>query len=112
MTKSGAPQGGGLRFGWNPLGCPKTEGPWGLTCSGDDGIVMVITDRRDIMPVRINTRISDRANEWLDRKSWEMAISKSALISLAIEHYIKETDVAHMLPHVMQKLEELEGKNR
>lgn len=62
------------------------------------------------MPVRINTRISDRANEWLDRKSLEMAISKSALISLAIEHYIKETEVVHTLPNVLRELERLGGK--
>lgn len=59
------------------------------------------------MPVRINTRISDRANEWLDRKSLEMAVSKSALISLAVEHYIKETEAMRTLPDLLLKLDKL-----
>ena len=69
------------------------------------------------MAVRVNTRISDRANEWLDKKSAEMAISKSALINMAIENYIKEMEVVHTLPALMQELKKhgidlskLEGK--
>lgn len=56
--------------------------------------------------VRVNTRISARANKWLDTKSVEMAVPKSALINIAIENYIKETEVLHGLPKLVQKLEE------
>lgn len=56
-------------------------------------------------PVRVNTRISARANKWLDNKSKEMAISKGALINLAIENYIKEIEVVHGLPKIVEQLE-------
>lgn len=59
------------------------------------------------MPVRVNTRISDKANEWLDKKSAEMAISKSALINMAIENFIKEMEVVHTLPSLIKELEKL-----
>lgn len=69
------------------------------------------------MAVRVNTRISDRANEWLDKKSAEMSISKSALINMAIENFIKEMEVVHTLPNLLKELEKhgldfskLEGK--
>ena len=57
------------------------------------------------MGVRVNTRISDKANEWLDKKSAEMSISKSALINMAIENFIKEMEVVHTLPRLLQELE-------
>lgn len=57
------------------------------------------------MAVRINTRISDSANEWLDKKSIEMAVSKSALINFAIENYIKENEVVQGLPKILKELE-------
>jgi len=43
--------------------------------------------------VRINTRISKSANEWLDKRSDETGIPKSTLIFLAIENYKKIVDV-------------------
>lgn len=55
-------------------------------------------------PVRINTRISARSNEWLDKKAAEMALTKSALINLAIENYIKETEVVHNIPELLNEL--------
>lgn len=58
-------------------------------------------------PVRVNTRISYDLNEWLDKKSEEMAISKSSLINIAVENFRKETEAVMMLPAIMKKLEEL-----
>lgn len=55
-------------------------------------------------PVRINTRISERANDWLDKKSKEMAISKSALVAVAVENYIKETEVVYSMPALVNEL--------
>ncbi|MFC7322953.1 hypothetical protein [Halobacillus campisalis] len=57
------------------------------------------------MPVRVNSRISDSSNEWLDKKSEEMALTKSALINLAIENYIKEKEVVQNLPKIVSELE-------
>jgi len=59
-------------------------------------------------PVRVNTRISHNANEWLDRKSEEMAISKSSLINMAIENYRKEAEVVENMPKIARMMEELE----
>lgn len=41
-------------------------------------------------PVRINTRISYETNKWLDKKSKDLAISKSALVAIAVDNYRKE----------------------
>ena len=58
------------------------------------------------MAVRLNTRVSDKTNEWLDKKSEEMAVSKSALVNFAIESYIKETEVVHNMPSLLLQLEQ------
>lgn len=57
------------------------------------------------MAQRINTRISDRLNDWLDAKTEEMGITKSALVAIAIENYMKETEVVQWLPRVLEELE-------
>lgn len=61
--------------------------------------------------VRVNTRISKQANEWLDKRSHQSGIPKSSLILLAVENYIKEQEAfAHMgtIHEVLNKLERLE----
>lgn len=58
----------------------------------------------DNSPVRINTRISKSTNDWLDQRSIEMAISKSALVAIAVENYIKETEVVSGLPRLLDEL--------
>ena len=57
--------------------------------------------------VRVNTRVSYETNEWLDKKSEEMALSKSALIAIAVENYRKESETVKSLPALLKKLEEL-----
>ncbi|NLP49111.1 hypothetical protein [Bacillus sp. RO1] len=57
------------------------------------------------MSVRVNTKISERSNDWLDKKSVEMAVSKSALINIAIEQYRTQTEVIDVLPQIMAELE-------
>lgn len=64
-------------------------------------------DKQQNKPVRINTRVSARANDWLDKRSKEMAISKSALVAIAIENYIKETEVVYGLPAIADQLEKI-----
>lgn len=61
-------------------------------------------------PVRINTKISHELNEWLDKRSREVGISKSALVAISVENYRKETETIAILPDLMSKLEELELK--
>lgn len=57
------------------------------------------------MPVRVNTKISERSNTWLDKKSLEMAVSKSALINIAIEQYRTQTEMMDVLPQMIEELE-------
>lgn len=56
-------------------------------------------------PVRVNTRISSRANDWLDKRADETSLSKSALINIAIENYMKEIEVVQGLPAILKELE-------
>lgn len=57
--------------------------------------------------VRLNTRVSADTNDWLDKKSEEMAISKSALVALAVENWRKEVETVSNLPQLLQKLEQM-----
>lgn len=43
--------------------------------------------------VRLNTRVSVQANEWLDKRSYDSGIPKSTLVMLAIESYMQQHDV-------------------
>lgn len=58
-------------------------------------------------PVRLGTRISVELNEWLDKKSDEMGISKSALVAVAVENYRKETETVQALPTLLKELEKM-----
>ena len=55
-------------------------------------------------PVRVNTRISATANAWLDKKAYEMGASKSFLISMAVENFIKESEVVQVMPNMVEEL--------
>lgn len=57
---------------------------------------------------RINTRVSQRVNEWLDNKSAEMAVSKSALVAFAIENYINQVEAVQTVQTLPVLLDELE----
>lgn len=43
--------------------------------------------------IRINTRISHLQNEWLNKRAADMGVSKSALVSFAIQNYIDQGGV-------------------
>lgn len=58
-------------------------------------------------PVRLNTRVSSRLNDWLDKKSAEMGVSKSALVAMAIESYRVQMETVDVMPTLLKKLEEM-----
>lgn len=58
--------------------------------------------------VRVNTRISEKANAWLDKQSNESGIPKSTLILLAIEGYIQQKEAMSMMNDFSQVIERLE----
>ena len=47
--------------------------------------------------VRVNTRISRKLNEWLNRRSHDTGLSKSALIMLALENYYQQTEAVEQM---------------
>ena len=62
---------------------------------------------------RINTRISVKANAWLDKQSHETGIPKSTLILLAIEQYIQQREALDMMGDMgmlLERLERIESK--
>lgn len=61
--------------------------------------------------VRVNTRISEKANNWLDKESNNTGLPKSTLILLAVENYIQQKEAMSMMGdmgQVVDKLNELE----
>ena len=63
--------------------------------------------------VRINTRISSYANEWLDTRAQETGLSKSALVMLAVENYIQQTQAMQGMNDMtvlLTKLEQIEKR--
>lgn len=67
--------------------------------------------------VRVNTRISGVANEWLDNQSFKTGIPKSTLVLLAIENYMREKEAFEMMADMgqlvaaIQNLEETVQRN-
>lgn len=60
---------------------------------------------------RVNTRISLKLNEWLDKESAETGLPKSTIIMLAVESYWQQKEAMKSmsgLGEVIQKLEEVE----
>lgn len=56
---------------------------------------------------RLNVRVSPELNEWLDKKSSEMGISKSSLVAMAIANYrvqLETIDVVKKLEKIGDKL--------
>lgn len=62
--------------------------------------------------VRVNTRISKIANDWLDNRSNESGIPKSTLILLAVENYMKEIDVLRGMSDMSELVEKIERLER
>lgn len=65
----------------------------------------------DMEMVRVNTRISAKANDWLDSESEESGIPKSTLILLAVENYIREKEAFGLMADMGQlvaKIDEME----
>lgn len=63
--------------------------------------------------VRINTRISSVMNDWLDERSKETGLSKSAIVMLAVENYYSQTEVMKNMAnmaYLMDKLEQIESR--
>lgn len=61
--------------------------------------------------VRINTRISATANEWLDNESKITGLPKSTIVMMAIDNFIREKEAFVRMAdmgEIVAKLEQLE----
>lgn len=54
--------------------------------------------------VRVNTRISNKANDWLDKESKSTGVPKSTLIYLALETYISQQQTILAFSEMSEKL--------
>lgn len=62
---------------------------------------------------RINTRIGQKQNKWLDRESEETGISKSGLVAMALEQYIQQKEVVDAMNNMQDlynKLADIESE--
>lgn len=59
--------------------------------------------------VRVNTRIGEHHNEWLDKESKRTGVSKSGLIQLAIDSYKMQNEAIHTLDQMVKKIDNLEN---
>lgn len=60
--------------------------------------------------VRVNTRIGEHHNKFLDDYSKETGVSKSGLIQIAVDRFMRETQGMSTMEQVIKKLENLESK--
>lgn len=62
---------------------------------------------------RINARIGQKQNQWLDRESSETGISKSGLLSMALDQYIQQKDAVEAMNNMhdlYNKLADIENE--
>lgn len=60
--------------------------------------------------VRVNTRISKKMNDWLDKESAETGVPKSTLIYLALESFVQQREAMDTMGLLLQKLDQLENR--
>lgn len=60
--------------------------------------------------VRVNTRISIKTNDFLDRYSSETGMSKSSLISLACEQFKLQIEGMDVMSKLLDKMDLIEKK--
>lgn len=59
---------------------------------------------------RINIRVTNEVNEYLDKKSARTGLSKSAIAYLMLENQIKQDSMLDTLPKMMKDIEDLKNK--
>lgn len=60
--------------------------------------------------VRVNTRISQKANDWLDKESEATGVPKSTLIYLALETYISQQQSVSAITELTTKMDTVISK--
>ena len=57
--------------------------------------------------VRVNTRISAKLNEWLDKQTEETGVPKSTQVMLALESYYQQKEVMDKMKDMTDLIEKL-----
>lgn len=58
--------------------------------------------------VRLSVRVSKENNDYLDKKSMQTGISKSALVQIAVEQYRQQAEAVSAMNNMEVLLEQLE----
>jgi predicted DNA-binding protein len=62
---------------------------------------------------RLNVRLSQESNSWLDQESTRTGLSKSSIMAFALENYIQQKEVVKNMDNmklIYEKLEDMENK--
>lgn len=59
---------------------------------------------------RINIRVTNEVNSYLDEKSARTGLSKSALAYLMLENQIKQESMMDVMPKLIKEVEDLKSK--
>lgn len=62
--------------------------------------------------VRVNTRISEELNDWLNRESERSGLSKSAIMMMATENYRREKEAFGMMSDMGELVAKIENLER
>lgn len=60
--------------------------------------------------IRVNTRIGQHHSDWLNEESERTGMSKSSIIQLAIDNYMRQNQSMSTLEQMILKIENLENK--
>jgi len=58
--------------------------------------------------VRLSVRVSKENNDYLDKKSMQTGISKSALVQIAVEQYRQQSEAVRAMNNMEVLVEQLE----
>ena len=58
--------------------------------------------------VRLSVRVSKEKNDYLDKKSMQTGISKSALVQIAVEQYRQQSEAVRAMNNMEVLVEQLE----
>lgn len=65
--------------------------------------------------VRVNTRIPEHLNDWIDQQAHITGLSKSAVILTALQNYRREQEALDMMgviSEMMEKIDKLEKNSQ
>lgn len=62
--------------------------------------------------VRLNVRVSKENNDYLDKKSMQTGISKSALVQIAVEQYRQQNEAVRAMNNMEKYVDQLEQIQR